>query len=114
MDQQMVYAAVIAVGAVLFILPTIVAAILGTRPMLAVIVLNATTWLGAWLAILMLPRDRPAPVRHAVPVRPAVPAQRALPIEDDPRYLYGAVRPADPAGAGVHQASAGAGAPVRL
>lgn len=98
--DQLIYVAVIAGAAVLFFLPSIIAVIRGTDLLWIVILLNVTTWLGAWVAVIMLPRKRPAPVRHAVPIR------------EDPRYLYGGLPPADPAGAGRHQDSGRAGAPV--
>jgi hypothetical protein len=96
--NQLVYGAVIVGAVVLFFLPTIIAVILGTEMLWAVVLLNVTTWLGAVLAVIILPRKRTAPVRHAVPV------------QDDPRYLFGVLPPADQSGAGRRQDGVRAGA----
>jgi hypothetical protein len=103
MDQE-VYVAVIAGAAVLFFLPSIIALIRGTDPLWIVLLLNViplgVTWIGAWLAVFMLPRATPVPVRQALPVR------------DDPKYLFGIVPPEDPAGASQHHDDARTGAPA--
>ena len=98
--EQLVYVPVILGAAVLFVSPSITAVIRGTDLLWAVILLNVTTWLGAWVAVIVLPRKRSVPVRHALPIR------------DDPRYLYGAVPPPPPAGASRLQDSARSGATV--
>jgi len=95
--DQLVWVAVIGGAIILFWLPVIIAAIRGTEPLGIVILLTlltplgGVTWFGAWLAVFMFPRSRPARTRGA------------RPYWDDPRYLYGGVPPADPAAGGRHQ-----------
>jgi len=82
----MVWLAVIAGAIVLFWLPVIVAGIRGTDPLWMVILLTVltplggVTWFGAWIAVFIFPRNRPAPPRRPVP-----------PPWEDPRCLYGGV-----------------------
>jgi hypothetical protein len=96
---QGVYVAVIVGAAVLFFLPSVIAVIRGTDPLWIVILLNVLpfgfTWIGAWLAVFMLPRAMPAPARQV------------LAVEDDPRYLFGVLPPEDPADASRDRARAG-------
>jgi hypothetical protein len=90
----MVWLAVIAGSIVLFWLPVIVAGIRRTDPLWIVILLTVltplggVTWFGAWIAVFIFPRNRPAPPR-----RPAPPHRPAPPPSEDPRCLYGGVPP---------------------
>lgn len=67
--DQLVWVAVIGGAIVLFWLPVIIAAIRGTQPLGIVILLTlltplgGVTWFGAWLAVFMFPRSRPARTR---------------------------------------------------
>jgi hypothetical protein len=102
----MVWAAVFVGAFVLFWLPVVAAAIRGTEPLWLVILLTVltplggVTWFGAWILAFTLPRRRPAP-----------PPRRALLPQDDPRYLFGGVPPADTAAVVTRRAvGAGSGA----
>jgi hypothetical protein len=110
MQQQLVWAAVIVGAITLFCLPVIIAAIRGTDPIWPVALLTVltplggVTWFAAWIAAFAFPRRRPAPPRRLAP-----PRQLGLPPQEDPRYLYGGVLPADTAVVSRHPAGGGSG-----